>query len=204
MYTTSELIGLIRNAAARYGIDPNVAVAQLERESAHFNPYYVYGPGKSPAGAMGVAQFMPGTWAMYGNGSPYDPHAALEAWGRYMSHLLSIFGGRYDLALAGYNWGENRTALRNALSAGRSVLEFSIPSETRNYVSGILGSGARNIFSSSGSVAVNDLVDPFDFGSDYQPVPYALPPVGGTSGAQVLIVVAVVLVGWLVIDSLRA
>lgn len=136
--STSELIGLINSAALQYGIDPNIAVAQLDRESVHFSPHYVYGPGRSPAGAQGLAQFMPGTWTQYGNGSPYDPVAALQAWGRYMSHLLSIFGGRYDLALAGYNWGENRAALRQALSTGQSVLSHSIPSETRKYVQAIL------------------------------------------------------------------
>src|ERR1700682_6071935 len=121
----AELIGLIQNAAMQYGVDPSVAVAQLDLESGHFSDHFVYGPGKSPKGAMGIAQFMPGTWATYGSGNPFDPVAALDAWGRYMSHLLSIFGGRYDLALAGYNWGENRAALRQALSSGQSVLNYS-------------------------------------------------------------------------------
>lgn len=144
-YTTSELIQRIIAAANRYGINPNIAVAQLRRESVNFKPYYVYGPGRSPAGAQGLAQFIPGTWARYGSGSPFNPDNALEAWGKYMTHLLSIFGRRYDLALAGYNWGENRQTLRNALASGRSILTYSIPAETRGYVSNIMSAAGSPI-----------------------------------------------------------
>lgn len=201
MYSTSELIGLIQDAALRYGIDPNIAVAQLDRESVHFRSHYVYGPGRSPAGAQGLAQFMPGTWAMYGVGSPYDPVAALEAWGRYMSHLLSVFGGRYDLALAGYNWGENRSALRQALSTGQSILSYSIPSETRNYVAAILNAAPSPIVSIN---VVPDVVSSSDFYSDSaSPTPYALPPVeSNTSLGSVVPVVIIALVGVLLLDLL--
>jgi hypothetical protein len=199
MYSTAELIGLVQDAALRYGVDPNIAVVQLDLESVHFRPLYVYGPGKSPAGAMGIAQFMPGTWATYGNGSPYDPVAALDAWGRYMSHLLSIFGGRYDLALAGYNWGENRSSLRQALSSGQSVLTYSIPAETRNYVQTILSAAPVDVAPPPiGSSAVDDV--PY---LDSIPTPYALPPVGSSSNASsMLLIGVVVLAGFLVVDSI--
>lgn len=201
MYSTSELIGRIQNAALRYGIDPNVAVAQLDRESVGFRSHYVYGPGKSPAGAQGLAQFMPGTWAMYGNGSPYDPDAALEAWGRYMSHLLSVFGGRYDLALAGYNWGENRSTLRQALSTGQSILGYSIPSETRNYITAILNSAPAAVVPGNGGSAVP--AGGSDYAGDvyFDPLPSAIEFETSSIGTLVPMVVAA-LIGLLLVDYL--
>ncbi len=200
MYSTAELIGLIQDAAARYGIDPNIAVAQLDQESVHFRPLYVYGPGKSPAGAMGIAQFMPGTWAQYGHGSPYDPVAALDAWGRYMSHLLSIFHGRYDLALAGYNWGENRSSLRKALATGQSVFAFSIPAETRNYVQTILNAAPAAV-----PVDLPSDGNSSDGSNDYfdsAPAPFALPPIGTSSSVSMVTIGAFALIAFLIVDLL--
>lgn len=138
-YTRDQLIAMVRAAAARYGIDPDIAVRQLRRESVNYSPYFVFGPGKSPRGAKGIAQFIPGTAARFGLSNPYDPAQALEAWGKYMTQLLGQFSGRYDLALAGYNWGENRQAFRQALASGKDIRNYSIPSETRGYVDAILG-----------------------------------------------------------------
>lgn len=139
-YSKEQLIAMVRGASARYGIDADIGVRQLAQESINFTPDVVYGPRKSPAGAMGIAQFMPDTAKRFGLSNPFDPVAALEAWGKYMRELLSMFNGRYDLALAGYNWGENRNTLRTALRDGKGVLAYSIPAETRGYVTKILSS----------------------------------------------------------------
>jgi soluble lytic murein transglycosylase-like protein len=140
-YTRDELLMLTRQAAARYGIDPDIAVAQIQQESG-FNPY-----ARSRVGAQGIAQFMPGTWARYGKGSPLDPVAALDAWGRYMSDLLKKFKGRYDLALAGYNSGENRREYEAAARDGRpinwGVLPRGVQSETKAYVAKILANAKK-------------------------------------------------------------
>lgn len=124
-YTTEQIKGLITSAASRYSINPQIAIRQAQQESG-FNPNAV-----SSAGAQGLFQFMPATWAMYGSGSPFDPVAACEAWGKYMSHLLAIFGGDYRLALAGYHSGEGsaRAALNNCKGNPR----------TCDYVSRIMG-----------------------------------------------------------------
>jgi soluble lytic murein transglycosylase-like protein len=155
-YTTAQLIQRIQTTAAAFGIDPTIAVYQLKQESGQFNPYYIYGPGKSSAGAMGLAQFIPATGARYGLTTPadfYDPDKILIAWGNYMSDLLRIFNGRYDLALAGYNWGEgsrnstgrnDRTPLYQALDSGNPVLNYSIPAQTRTYINIIMGNAGIN------------------------------------------------------------
>jgi len=137
-YSREQLEAALFDAAARYGINPDIAWRQINQESG-FNPNAV-----SPAGAKGIAQFMPDTAARFGLSNPFDPIASLDAWGRYMRLMLNMFGGRYDLALAGYNSGENRAEYAAAAREGRvinwSVLPARVQSETRNYVRAILGS----------------------------------------------------------------
>ena len=72
--------------------------AQLMAES-NFNPFAV-----SPAGASGIAQFMPATAAAYGLSDPFDAEAAIDAQAHLMSDLLGDFGD-VSLALAAYNAG---------------------------------------------------------------------------------------------------
>src|SRR5262245_12584733 len=114
-YTRSELETALNQYANAYGIDPNIAYAQINQES-RFNPNAV-----SPAGAQGVAQFMPDTARRFGLGNPFDPIASFDAWGRYMRLMLDMLSGRYDLALAGYNSGENRAEYKAAAREGRPI-----------------------------------------------------------------------------------
>jgi hypothetical protein len=85
-------------AAARWNVSAALLAAQLLAES-NFNPFAV-----SPAGAQGIAQFMPGTAASYGLDDPFDPVAAIDAQAHLMSDLIRQLGSP-ELALAGYNAG---------------------------------------------------------------------------------------------------
>ena len=79
---------------------------------SNFNPFAV-----SPAGAQGIAQFMPGTAAAYGLDDPFDAAQAIDAQAHLMRDLLRRFGS-VPLALAAYNAGPARVAglrLRPAL-----------------------------------------------------------------------------------------
>ncbi len=85
-------------AAAHWNVSAALLAAQLMAES-NFNPY-----AGSPAGAQGIAQFMPSTAAAYGLKDPFDPDEAIDAQAHLMSDLLRQLGSP-QLALAAYNAG---------------------------------------------------------------------------------------------------
>ncbi|MYS87377.1 NlpC/P60 family protein [Embleya scabrispora] len=63
-------------------VTPTVVAAQIDQESG-WRPSIV-----SPAGAVGLSQFMPGTWATWGGGAAQtDPRANIMAQERYDCHL---------------------------------------------------------------------------------------------------------------------
>jgi soluble lytic murein transglycosylase-like protein len=117
-------------AAAHWNVSAALLAAQLMAES-NFNPFAV-----SPAGAQGIAQFIPSTAAAYGLADPFDPVAAIEAQAHLMSDLISRLGDP-QLALAAYNAGPAPVEACHCVPA--------IP-ETTAYVSRILallgGAGA--------------------------------------------------------------
>jgi hypothetical protein len=113
----------ILRSASRWNVSAALLAAQLLAES-NFNPNAV-----SPAGAQGIAQFMPGTAASYGLNDPFDPEQAIDAQAHLMSDLLRQFHS-IPLALAAYNAGPG------AVAACDCVPPYP---ETRAYVARILG-----------------------------------------------------------------
>src|SRR5439155_19873724 len=87
-----------RQAAQRNGVDPDIFQRQIQQESG-FNP-----SAQSPAGAQGIAQFMPATAQGMGV-DPSDPYASLDGAARLMKQHLDHYGGDYSRALAAYNAG---------------------------------------------------------------------------------------------------
>lgn len=113
--------------------------AQIEAES-NWNPN-----AGSPAGAQGIAQFMPGTWASVGLDGDGDgradilnPHDAIWTQAHYMCSLAAqmqsyldqgrVHGDVADLALAAYNAGSG------AVLAAGGIPAYA---ETRAYVARI-------------------------------------------------------------------
>jgi soluble lytic murein transglycosylase-like protein len=117
---------LIRFNGQRYGVDPYLIYCVMHQESRFSSG------ATSTAGAQGLMQLMPGTAARYGVVNPYDPAQSIMGGTRYIADLLRLFGGRVDLALAGYNAGEGAV-----MKYGRRVPPYA---ETQNYVRTI---GAR-------------------------------------------------------------
>lgn len=85
----------------------------------------------SPAGAQGVAQFMPGTARERGLLDPFDPEQAIPHAAHLLSDLKRQFGN-LGLAAAAYNGGPARVTNWLAGSGG-------LPAETRAYVTAITG-----------------------------------------------------------------
>lgn len=126
----ASYMDIARQAAINAGINPDAFVRQIQQESG-FNPGAV-----SPAGAVGIAQFMPATAASMGV-NPHDPVQALNGAARLMANLSSQFGGDYAKALAAYNAGPG-TVQSAVARGGGNWLGFT-PSETQNYVHSIMG-----------------------------------------------------------------
>jgi Transglycosylase SLT domain/D-alanyl-D-alanine carboxypeptidase len=97
-FVPSRFRTMLLRAAARWNVSAALLAAQLMAES-NFDPLAV-----SPAGAQGIAQFMPATAAAYGLANPFDPAAAIDAQAHLMSDLIRQLGAP-QLALAAYNAG---------------------------------------------------------------------------------------------------
>ena len=101
----------------------------------------------SPAGAEGIAQFMPETSADVGLDNPFDPLQAIRASARLLRGLAHQFGN-LGLAAAAYNAGPKR--IENWLAK-----KGKLPQETIGYVQSITGRAAENwIVAEAGSPAV--------------------------------------------------
>lgn len=111
---------LIRFYGNQHGVDPYLIFCLMSQESK-FSKIAL-----SPKGAQGLMQLMPGTAARYGVINPYDVAQNISGGTRYLKDLLKMFNGRVDLALAGYNAGENAV-----IKYGYSIPPYE---ETRNYV----------------------------------------------------------------------
>jgi len=103
---------------------PAAMILAVAAQESGFNPRAV-----SPVGAQGLMQFMPGTWARYGHGSPFNPKAAIFAGAAYLRHLALKLGS-WPLALAGYNAGGQAV-----VNAGYRIPPYR---ETQNYVPAVL------------------------------------------------------------------
>lgn len=114
----------IAEASRRFGIPQPWIRAVMQVESAG-NPRAV-----SHAGAMGLMQIMPGTWAelreanRLGN-DPFDPRDNILAGTAYLRQMYDRFGS--PGFLAAYNAGPAR--YQEHLDTGRAL-----PRETRNYL----------------------------------------------------------------------
>lgn len=118
----SNLISLYNNAGTLCPEMPAVLLAAQGKQESGFNPN-----ATSPVGAQGIAQFMPGTWASWGqdaNGDGaadvFDPADAIQSQGAFMCDLVKqmkalVVAGRVTgdvqvLALSAYNAGPGAVA----------------------------------------------------------------------------------------------
>ena len=126
----SQYVAIAEQDAIAAGIPANYFVRQINAESG-FNPNEV-----SPAGAVGIAQFLPSTAAGLGI-NPWDPIQALRGAAQLMASYTHKYGGDYAKALAAYNAGSANLdyAINNC---GANWLNC-LPGETQRYIYVIMG-----------------------------------------------------------------
>lgn len=135
----------IKRSAARFGLQWMWVKAQLLAESN------LVESARSPAGALGLAQFMPRTWFEWWDGEPgvqlggrlssevlalvWRPKRAIWAHCAYMRWLLARFDGDRFAATAAYNWG-----VGNVRRVRRLYFDWieHTPPETQAYIKRIV------------------------------------------------------------------
>lgn len=98
------LVQVIREASAKYSVDPNLIAAMAFRES-RFDAAAV-----SRRGAQGIMQLMPRTAAALGVRDAFDARQNVLGGTKYLKTLLDRFRGDLDLTLAAYNAGPELVA----------------------------------------------------------------------------------------------
>jgi hypothetical protein len=114
-----ELLALVDEIATDVGLDPFLARAIIQAESA-FNY-----KARSRTGALGLMQLMPQTAERFGVLDPFDPRQNITGGTKYLRYLLDYFKGDLPKTIAAYNAGEG------AVDKHGGIPPFA---ETRAYV----------------------------------------------------------------------
>lgn len=130
---SAALLPDLKRAFQAEGV-PAALVWQAEAESS-FNP-----AARSPAGAVGLYQFMPATAQQFGLSlKPQDERLDAVKNARAAAKYLKLLHGRFGnwpLAFAAYNCGQGRVAGVLRKTGGRTFddIHDKLPAETRMYV----------------------------------------------------------------------
>jgi len=135
MASRAQLEAMADAEARRAGVNPRLFRALVQAESG----WRV--DARSPVGATGLTQLMPGTARGLGVGNSLDPQQNLRGGATYLAQQLKAFGGDPRKALAAYNAGPGAVSKYGGIPPYR---------ETQNYVRKIMGSlGAQSPMSPS-------------------------------------------------------
>ena len=140
MNANKQITDMIRRIAREEGVQESDALAIAHQES-RFNPC-----AKSPVGATGLMQLMPGTASDLGV-NPHDPEQNVRGGLRYYKTQLAKFGSK-ELALAAYNAGPGNVRKYGGIPPFK---------ETQGYVANITGKWMPAF---GGATSQNDVLSP--------------------------------------------
>lgn len=109
------LAAIINEAAAKYGVDPNL-IASVAFKESRYNPRAV-----SRIGAEGIMQLKPKTARHLGVTDSFDARQNVFGGVKYLRKLLDQFDGNVDYALAAYNAGPTLVAKVGPNATGEAV-----------------------------------------------------------------------------------
>lgn len=129
----------MRAAGQQYNIDP-ARLDRTARAESNYNPDIISGKKTSPAGALGLMQFMPGTARDLGI-NPLNPNQAIFGAAKYLSQLDKMFHGNEALSHMAYNWGPGN--VQNWVANGANP--SAVPMETASYLAKVVpGANVQN------------------------------------------------------------
>ncbi|MFO1349451.1 MAG: transglycosylase SLT domain-containing protein [Gammaproteobacteria bacterium] len=119
-----QIAAWVHKLAPNYGLDPKLVLAVIQVESAFDMA------ARSPKNAQGLMQLIPATAERFGVQDVFDPLQNLRGGMAYLRWLLLYFQGDLQLALAGYNAGEQ------SVQQYKGIPPFP---ETQAYVAKVIG-----------------------------------------------------------------
>ena len=125
-----EMLALVDEIATAEGVDPYLARAVIQAESAF------YAKARSHAGALGLMQLMPMTAQRFGVTDPFDPRQNITGGVKYLHWLTENFKGDLPKVIAAYNAGEG------AVDKYKGIPPFP---ETRAYVPRVMELYAKRL-----------------------------------------------------------
>lgn len=147
----------INRTAGKYGLPANLFTAQLQHESAGFDPRVISGARKGGAGELGLGQFMPGTLTtmLQRNGLTLEQYlnnaeVQIELAAQHMAELVKIFGD-YDKALMAYNGGPGGVGSAATQRYANIVKEVAATLQTSNAT----GSGTQLMSAVGSQMSLN-------------------------------------------------
>jgi soluble lytic murein transglycosylase-like protein len=109
---------IVRAAAAKYGLEPQLLAAVIAVESGYRTN------AVSPKGAQGLMQLMPATASDLSVTDPFDPEQNIDGGARYLKQLLDQHGDSFVEALAAYNAGAGRVARYKGIPPYKETIEY--------------------------------------------------------------------------------
>jgi len=125
-----EMLALVDEIATMNGVDPFLARAIIQAESAF------YDRARSRVGALGLMQLMPATALRFGVTDPFDPRQNIMGGTKYLKWLMDYFAGDATKVIAAYNAGERAVERYGGIPPYR---------ETRGYVPKVMDLWQRKL-----------------------------------------------------------